>query len=106
MNSRLDISDMNSMEWIQKWFVSQCNGDWEHRLGITIESLDNPGWKVVVGLEDTVLDGVPFAPVRIERSEHNWLACLVRDKQFEGFGGPDNLAEILEVFRTWSEVAR
>jgi hypothetical protein len=97
------IHDMNNLEWIQNWFAAQCDGDWEHRLGVTIESLDNPGWKVVVGLEGTVLEGVPFAPVKVERSEHDWLTCRVRDKQFEGFGGPGNLAEILDVLRSWSE---
>jgi hypothetical protein len=94
---------MNILEWIQKWFFSQCNGDWEHRLGITIETLDNPGWRVVINLEDTSLDGVSFTPVSIERSESNWLTCRVRDKQFEGFGGPENLVEIMDVFRIWSE---
>ena len=29
---------------LQKWYKSQCNGDWEHSFGIKIETLDNPGW--------------------------------------------------------------
>lgn len=30
------------------WFASQCNGDWEHMHGITIETTDNPGWYVTI----------------------------------------------------------
>jgi Immunity protein 53 len=29
---------------LQSWYVAQCNGDWEHTCGISIETVDNPGW--------------------------------------------------------------
>lgn len=29
---------------LERWYAAQCNGDWEHTYGITIETLDNPGW--------------------------------------------------------------
>ena len=32
--------------WIEKWYANNCNGDWEHSYGITIETLDNPGGKL------------------------------------------------------------
>ena len=94
---------MSSIEWLQRWLTDQSNEDWEHRFGITITSLDNPGWAVAIDLEETGLERSVFVPINEERSESNWLICRVNDKRFEGFGGPANLGEIIEVFREWSE---
>lgn len=38
------IENENIFEWLQKWYKSQCDGDWEHEYGIKIETVDNPGW--------------------------------------------------------------
>ena len=42
---------------LQQWYEAQCNGDWEHHYGISIESQDNPGWRVEIDLKDTPLCG-------------------------------------------------
>ena len=42
--------------WIQEWFFSQCNDVWEHSYGIKIDTLDNPGWSVLVDLHGTELE--------------------------------------------------
>ncbi len=51
---------MDELTWIQNWYAEQCNGDWEHCYGITIENLDNPGWKVDIPLTDTDLEEKSF----------------------------------------------
>lgn len=33
---------LSHVEWLQRWLLAQCDGDWEHGDGITIQSLDNP----------------------------------------------------------------
>ena len=45
------------------WYVVQCNGDWEHSSGITITSLDNPGWLVKIELVGTALDNKEFRTI-------------------------------------------
>ncbi len=40
---------------LQRWYLAQCNDDWEHSYGVTIETLDNPGWSVHIDLADTAL---------------------------------------------------
>lgn len=94
---------MNSVEFLQKWFGSQCNGDWEHCFGLKIATLDNPGWHVSVELEETPLAGVAFSPVLEERTEEDWVCCRIKDGCFEGFGGVGNLMEILDVFQRFVE---
>jgi hypothetical protein len=37
---------MSCIERIQKWYLEQCNGDWEHSYGIEITTMDNPGWYI------------------------------------------------------------
>ena len=46
---------MGVLNAVNEWFQSQCDGDWEHDYGITIETLDNPGWSVEIYLYETEL---------------------------------------------------
>jgi len=89
--------------WIQNWYRSQCNGDWEHEFGITIATVDNPGWYVTINLTDTNLAGVLFEKVKEEKDEFNWHFCLIRNNNFEASCGPCNLNKILNIFRQWAE---
>ena len=89
------------LTWLQQWFVSQCNEEWEHEYGIKIDTIDNPGWSVTIDLIGTDLENGSMDTISIERSEDNWINCSVVDKQFKGYGGPDQLEEILNSFRAW-----
>lgn len=89
--------------WLQQWFASHCDGDWEHSDGIRIGTLDNPGWELAVDLRDTELANRPFTNVKLDRSEVDWVQARVQDGRFEAFGGPKNLTELLSIFRNWAE---
>jgi hypothetical protein len=90
------------LTWLQGWYLAQCNGDWEHQQGVKISTLDNPGWRLVVDLLDTPLEGRPFITVSIERSEHDWLHCQREGNSFTAACGPRNLTEAIECFRAWA----
>ena len=91
------------LTFLQKWFVDQCDGDWEHSWGVKIYTLDNPGWAVRVVLTETSLADLSFDDVLVERSEDDWLDVRVRNSTFEAFCGPVNLAEVLARFRALVE---
>jgi hypothetical protein len=91
------------LTWLQEWYDRQARDGWEHRYGMRISTLDNPGWTVTIDLRQTAAEGKTFEPVNEERGERDWIYCWVEEEQFEGRGGPQNLAEILAVFRTWVE---
>jgi len=38
------MDDKSAVSVLEKWFKERCDGTWEHHLGITIETTDNPGW--------------------------------------------------------------
>lgn len=65
--------------WLIEWYDSQCDGDWEHENGIQINTLDNPGWVLKVGLNETELQNKTFKKIKIDRSDTDWLCCFVED---------------------------
>ncbi|MCY9670815.1 immunity 53 family protein [Paenibacillus alginolyticus] len=93
---------MSLLKWLEDWFNQNCDGDWEHCEGIRIATLDNPGWFIQISLIDTDIEGKYFKPLKIERSDFDWIHCNVEDGIFKGFGGVRNLEEILDVFRVWA----
>lgn len=95
--------DDNPLIWLQNWYTSQCNEDWEHRYGIDIKTLDNPGWLIIIDLLGTELENCKFDEVSIQRSDNNWIDCVVKNQKFQGAGGSFNLSEILNIFRDWVE---
>lgn len=91
----------NAINQIENWYSSQCNGEWEHTFGVTIETLDNPGWSMRVDLAETPLKGVSFSPIKREVSEENWIHARVEEGCFVGFGGSKNLEELISIFTSW-----
>jgi hypothetical protein len=79
---------MNQLGELQQWYASVCDGDWEQTYGVTIGTLDNPGWNIEIDLIGTYLEGTVMMPVQVDRSEHDWLRCDVKDGRFIAFGGP------------------
>jgi hypothetical protein len=90
------------LDWLQRWYAAQCDGDWEHEWGVRIATLDNPGWSVTVDLEETPLSGRPYTPTDVRRSDSDWVMTAVSDDTFRAWCGPLNLGEALRLFRKWA----
>jgi hypothetical protein len=86
---------------LQQWYSHQCNGEWEHSWGISIETLDNPGWLVKINLQGTDLESKTLSKITHQRSERDWMSCWTENSIFQGAGGAGNLTEILETFLSW-----
>ena len=93
---------MNPVEFLQSWYQAQASGEWEHVHGVTIETLDTPGWIVTIDLTGTALDGRTMAAFQDERSAGDWLLCEVEHNQFCGQGDSQKLLAILEIFKHWA----
>jgi len=98
---------MTTLSELAAWFQQQCDGEWEHAFGISIQSTDNPGWWVTIDLRGTPLAQRPFAPVVRGDFARNdprppWLHCRVKDSVFHGAGDAQELDEILRIFLDWS----
>lgn len=86
------------MNGIETWYKERCDGDWEHSYGVSITTLDNPGWNVEIDLLETPWSDLIRRFLRTERSDSDWVQSEVKDGKFVGSGGIANLSEILNIF--------
>jgi hypothetical protein len=103
----------DELTWLMDWYVAQCDGDWEHRFGLEIGTLDNPGWSLAIDVKGTRWASIPFDPVvhnlaQEERArgpggEKHWWDCRIEDCTFKAFGGPRDLPTLISIFRQWIE---
>lgn len=90
------------LDRLQAWYHAQCDGDWEHDFGVSIGTLDNPGWFVTIDLRGTGLEDVAFAPVQELDHAMRWISCEVRESKWLGHGGPRMLPRVLDEFLRWA----
>ena len=93
----------DNLLWLINWYHKKCE-DNQYRnckSGIEISTIDNPGWYLRINLEKTALLDRQFQKIEIDRSEHDWVRCFIKDEVLEGVGGPFNLLEVLQIFRLW-----
>jgi Immunity protein 53 len=90
-----------SLSMLERWYESQCNGDWEHGYGVQIETIDNPGWRVRIDLHDTKRQYSALERAVIARTETDWIRYWVEKEQFQIACGPKNLSEAVEIFIQW-----
>jgi hypothetical protein len=91
----------NAILQLQQWYEAQCNGDWEHQYGVSIDTLDNPGWRVEIDLKDTPFAGVLFNRVEQKHQNGESLLCWAENDKFVRAGDPSKLIVILQHFLDW-----
>ena len=100
---------MSTLSRLQAWYSRQCDGSWEHSLGVAIESCDNPGWWVKVNLKGTKLQDRSFLEIaeNVDQARFalgsQWLNCRVEDNIWHGAGDEAKLSRILDLFLSWAE---
>jgi hypothetical protein len=100
---------MSVLSRLELWYSYQCDGTWEHSLGVRIESCDNPGWWVKVNLRGTNLQHLAFSEIADNvdaagfAQGRRWLHCRIEDGTWHGAGDETKLARILELFLDWAE---
>lgn len=92
-----------AIKWLEEWYLSNCNNDWEHSYGITIETTDNPGWHVKINLKDTPFENGKRDYVLTKINENDWLGFKIENAEFVAVGDPSKLSKLLELFREFVE---
>jgi hypothetical protein len=96
-------TDANLLKRLQEWYTSQYNGGWEHTYGISISTLDNPGWSLNVALTDTYLFDRTFDEVHFEGIDNNdWYVCKIENHVFKARSGPNRLSDAVALFLEWA----
>ena len=104
----------DELQWLMRWYLAECNNDWEHQYGVAIDTLDNPGWSLKVDLTETEMQGRSFERVWHGeptddldewRRTGSWWVADVKDGKFTASCGPLDLAAVIGLFRHWVEGA-
>lgn len=90
---------MDMLQWLQNWYQSQCNGDWEHQYGISINTIDNPGWSIKIDIYNTALEGLEINYQVVQVDEDNWYGFKADKYKFEAFGDPTKLETLILKFK-------
>lgn len=64
--------ESNSVHWLERWYKFNCNGDWEHYYGVSMISLDNPGWQITIDLKNTKWEKLKKDYQLFEVNENDW----------------------------------
>ncbi len=84
-----------------QWYAAHCDGEWEHTYGIKLNTLDNPGWSLTVGLADTELERIPFDLVE-HQQDQSWWRCWRDDAAFHAACSVSNVGTVLNIFIVWA----
>jgi len=98
----------SNLAWLQQFYLSFCNGDWEHGLGgCGIANVDNPGWSFKFELADTVyedINGLDLAEDADRVGEGpDWMFLRKVGSVVSGSCGPLKLDDLIGEFRAWVE---
>jgi hypothetical protein len=92
--------EMQIINWLQDWYINQCDGEWEHDEGIRIFSSDNPGWIVKINVKGTEADNFEVPWKLIETSEQDWYGYKIEDGLYYASGDATKLSLLLLIFKS------
>lgn len=85
--------------WLQNWFLSECDGNWEHENIIKIQTLDNPGWSISIDLNYTALAQLTIDSGLIDNADDDWYRYEVKNAVYKAAGDPTKLEFLLLKFK-------
>jgi hypothetical protein len=94
------------LQWLQRFYQEQANGDWEHTYGIKIETVDNPGWWICIDLADTDYADLHDISLTETVTDSDWYFYRFANKQFTASGDLSKLEFLLCKFREQIEKKR
>jgi len=87
------------LDWIQQWFLNNCDGAWEQGEAIQINTTDNPGWEVEIDMSNTSLATLSIPQILNEKNKNDWYSVKIEDKTFSASGDAQKLQFLLGLFK-------
>jgi Immunity protein 53 len=95
-----------SLKNLIDWYTIQCDGLWEHTNGITIHSLDNPGFSINIDLLGTRFENNCYQSIDWESNTdlgNEWISCYKTDEKiWVGACSPKQLERTIDLFIQWT----
>lgn len=102
-NKDIEFENFDFRSWAIQQYKKIKKADTNCDCRVKIETLDNPGWGVYIYLFGTNLQSKIFDVININTSENDWLTCKIENNVFKGYGDPNKLQIILNLFKDWTE---
>lgn len=93
------MTEAESFDWLQRFFLSNCDGEWEHYRGCTISTDSFPGWSLKFDLNCTSYADIELDELESENGPFDQMKCRMKDGVFTAFCGPRQLAECIDILR-------
>jgi hypothetical protein len=94
--------DNEIIKWLQNWYLSRCDGDWEHENSIKIHTVDNPGWSIKIDIdENDIKNAIPWK--LFENSPNDWFGYKIENSYFKAAGDATKLEFLLQLFKDFIE---
>ena len=94
----------DGLAFITEWYQRHCDGDWEHDFGVSVDTIDNPGWSVNVDLVGTELENMVVDWIKDGAEDDEvWLFWRSTGVKFEAACGAGDLDRALKAFRHFAE---
>jgi hypothetical protein len=94
---------MEILDWIQNWFKTNCDGEWEKGEVIQITNLDNPGWEVEIDISKTSVANLDLKWILNEIGKQDWYGVKIENQKFTAAGDSGKLIFLLGLFREMIE---
>ena len=96
----------SALKRLSDWYLSQCDDLWEHRWGLSIGTIDNPGFALKIDLTGTQLESVEFERFEFEIDDSDrWFTCWKENCEFHAAGAPSQIEAMIEQFLSWEAIA-
>jgi Immunity protein 53 len=90
------MSVLEPIAWLEEFLSGQSESYWNGQ-GITIKSLDNPGWELIITIPASI--SVNDRPSKLIEgdadSETHWMFLSVERNTLHIFGGPKMLGKMI-----------
>jgi hypothetical protein len=90
---------------LQAWYAAHCDGNWEQEYGVTIGTVEDPGWELRVDLVGTPLEGSALERERDARTPDDWCEAWSDGYTFHAVGGAHNLEALVDSFVRFAKLA-
>jgi hypothetical protein len=96
-------SHSEAFAWLERFYLSYCDGDWEHDFRCRIQTQSEPGWYFEFNLTGTDLEDRGLTRLEDHSGALKNITLRVEDKKFIGSCGPKQLLVLISYFRDFTE---
>lgn len=100
----LTQNEYEILNWLSNWYKIECNGDWEHSYGTSI-NINSDTVFIEIDIEDTRFDKVTtMNEINQLLLTSDWINIKIYNQKFIGQGDRSKLNQIIEKFRELHEL--